>query len=52
MAAIAIVCTIAPPGTPSRLSRNSENTTASAATAVGVVTSAVTQPNTNAAASP
>src|SRR5439155_23580982 len=52
-AAIAIICTVAGPADmPSRLSRNSAKTTASAATVVGVVTKTYNQPKTNAAASP
>jgi len=53
MAAIAMACTVEEAtGMPSRLRRNSAKTVASAATAVGVVTSTYNQPNTNAAASP
>src|SRR5437016_3631822 len=49
MAAIAIVCTVAACAeAPSRLSRNSAKTTASEATAVGVVINTYNQPNTNA----
>ena len=53
MARIAIICTVEVPGDlPSRLSRNSANTVASEATAVGVVINMYNQPKTNAAASP